>query len=397
MADALSYYLIMTKTKVMESLYENIKKYVPSNFAGPLHLNKNSMKYIFIKMVSKLPEEYGIEKIANKKGIFEIIKIPLKIFLNTYGDIDNSFFDKYWNNMDGDILFSGTDITKCNSDKRNFIIRQLLENIGHNLLITDDNGVIVDSNTDINNLYFQIDLRDNDLYYGIFLYPECVKIDTEQEDWDSWDNIQDQSIHDDDDSEKSIISEEKDEDPFNELFRDIKLSDNCKSLTMVIDDLISKYSPTDNIFEENKTLKSTDNAFIIDSYVRALLGISQDQRGTYITRAIDDYFTIPLTYIETVIFHKIIEKSGKVSFNTSNDNYLDIFDMFAQHIISYICILMKKAMDINQLKYLHKLTWIFHLDFDVKVDNSIDIGRIVTFDYMRSDNKVLISVKPFNI
>lgn len=391
-----SYSKHIQNSRLVDVVYGNIKRYVPGNITVPIKPNNIAVRDIFIKLITGLPEKYGILKGLDYQNAYSVlyVDIPLKLLLDKRGmvKVDKSFYDDYWNNINGDILFTSTDIVKCKEDKRNFILEQLITDIGYRIFAMDiHNNIIlpVDGEgdfIDLEKLYVRFFVPEEDeLYsrYGIFTYPE---------------NTVTKQASDEDDTEEIEIGETT-EFTIDKIFEDSRFPDNCKSLTMVMDNMIENYISLDDIFVDGPSpnfLSPTDSAFILDSYVRTLLDIDQTQGGKYLTKPIDDDFKLALTDIQLREFNTIIENSGRINFNKECENYLEKFDDFAQYMISDICELMKKVIEIK-LSNFSNIIWIFHLDFDVKVDNSIDIGRIIKFDYNKTDNKVLISVKPFNI
>lgn len=374
-----SSYMKISDTMLENFLYKHITNYVPSIVTGPSLLNMDNLKSIFIRLIKCLPERYGISKLINPvNGKIDAVDIPVQILLNVQTmDIDNSFFVQYWNNINGNILFTGTDIVKCNNDKRYFILKQLITLIG-NMILTDNisNNSIIDDNN-VEGLYARIDIFNKDeLSYGIFTYTTKY-LDT------------------DDNSEIEELSE--DDKSLSELFGNISMSPECKSLTMSLDALLIDYAVLDDVFKNtgNFPQSTNDIAFMLDTFIRVLLDIDQNQYGKYITTEISDDFKLSLTDIQLKEFNAI--SITRIAFNENFDKYLERYDEFVQFVMSDICTLMKKAVELDNLSNLNHLIWIFHIDNDVKVDNSIDFGRIIKFDYNKTDNKVLISVKPFNI
>ena len=380
MSESSSYMKISDNT-LEDFLYKHIANYVPSNYTGPSLINIDNLKSIFIRLIKCLPERYRISKLINPvNGKIDAVDIPVQILLNVQTmDINNSFFVQYWNSINGDILFSGTDIVRCNNDKRYFILKQLITLIG-NMILTDNlsnNSIINDDN--IEELYVRINIFNKDeLSYGLFTYAKYLdtKNDPETEKYD-------QSSEDD----KSL----------SELFGGINISPECKSLTMSLDTLLSDYAALDDVFKNtgNFPQSANDVAFMLDTFVRVLLDIDTNQCGRYLTTEISNDFKLSLTDIQLKRFNAI--SITRIPFNESFDRYLERYDEFVQFVISNICVLMKKAIELENLSNLNHLIWIFHIDNDVKVYNPIDNGRIIKFDYNKTDNKILISVKPFNI
>ena len=373
-----SSYMKISDTMLENFLYKYITNYVPSNYTGPSLLNMDNLKSIFIRLIKCLPEKYGISKLINPvNGKIDAVDIPVQILLNVQTmDMNNSFFVQYWNNINGDILFSGTDIVKCNNDKRYFILKRLITFIG-NMILTDNisNNSIIDDNN-VEGLYARINIFNKDeLSYGIFTYAKYLDTD--------------------DNSEIEELSE--DDKSLSELFGNISMSPECKSLTMSLDTLLIDYAVLDDVFKNtgNFPQSTNDIAFMLDTFIRVLLDIDQNQYGKYLTTEISDDFKLSLTDIQLKEFNAI--SITRIAFNENFDKYLERYNEFVQFVMSDICTLMKKAMELDNLSNLNHLIWIFHIDNDVKVDNSIDFGRIIKFDYNKTDNKVLISVKPFNI
>ena len=373
-----SSYMKISDTMLENFLYKYITNYVPSNYTGPSLLNMDNLKSIFIRLIKCLPEKYGISKLINPvNGKIDAVDIPVQILLNVQTmDMNNSFFVQYWNNINGDILFSGTDIVKCNNDKRYFILKQLITLIG-NMILTDNisNNSIIDDNN-VEGLYARINIFNKDeLSYGIFTYAKYLDTDDNSE------------IEESSEDDKSL----------SELFGNISMSPECKSLTMSLDTLLSDYAVLDDVFKNtgNFPQSTNDIAFMLDTFIRVLLDIDQNQYGKYLTTEISDDFKLSLTDIQLKEFNAI--SITRIAFNENFDKYLERYDEFVQFVMSDICTLMKKATELDNLSNLNHLIWIFHIDNDVKVDNSIDFGRIIKFDYNKTDNKVLISVKPFNI
>ena len=201
----------------------------------------------------------------------------------------------------------------------------------------------------------------------------------------------------DTDDNSEIEESSEDDKSLSELFGNISMSPECKSLTMSLDTLLSDYAVLDDVFKNtgNFPQSTNDIAFMLDTFIRVLLDIDQNQYGKYLTTEISDDFKLSLTDIQLKEFNTI--SITRIAFNENFDKYLERYDEFVQFVMSDICTLMKKATELDNLSNLNHLIWIFHIDNDVKVDNSIDFGRIIKFDYNKTDNKVLISVKPFNI
>ena len=377
-----SSYMKISDSMLYRFLYKHITEYMPSNYTGPYLLNMDNLKSIFIRLIKGLPERYGISKLINPvNGKIDAVDIPVQILLNAQTmDINNSFFVQYWNNINGDILFSGTDIVKCNNDKRYFILKRLITLIG-SMILTDNisnNSNIDDDN--VEGLYVRINIFNKDeLSYGIFTYTTKY-LDTDN----------------DFNTEKNNQSSEDDK-SLSELFGNISMSPECKSLTMSLDILLNDYAVLDDVFKNtgNFPQSTNDIAFMLDTFVRVLLDIDQNQYGKYLTTKISNDFKLSLTDMQLKEFNSI--SITRIAFNENFDKYLERYDEFVQFVISNICTLMKKAMEFENLSSLNHLIWIFHIDNDVKVYNSIDFGRIIKFDYIKTDNKILISVKPFNI
>lgn len=377
-----SSYMKISDSMLYCFLYKHITEYMPSNYTGPYLLNMDNLKSIFIRLIKGLPERYGISKLINPvNGKIDAVDIPVQILLNAQTmDINNSFFVQYWNNINGDILFSGTDIVKCNNDKRYFILKRLITLIGSMILtdIPSNNSIINDDN--VEELYVRINIFNKDeLSYGIFIYTTKY-LDTDN----------------DFNTEKNNQSSEDDK-SLSELFGNISMSPECKSLTMSLDILLNDYAVLDDVFKNtgNFPQSTNDIAFMLDTFVRVLLDIDQNQYGKYLTTKISNDFKLSLTDMQLKEFNSI--SITRIAFNENFDKYLERYDEFVQFVISNICTLMKKAMEFENLSSLNHLIWIFHIDNDVKVYNSIGFGRIIKFDYIKTDNKVLISVKPFNI
>lgn len=376
-----SSYMKISDNMLEYFLYKYIANYVPSNYTGPSLINIDNLKSIFIRLIKCLPERYGISKLINRvNGKIDAVDIPVQILLNVQTmDINNSFFVQYWNSINGDILFSGTDIVKCNNDKRYFILKQLITLIG-NMILTDNlsnNSIINDDN--IKELYVRINIFNKDeLSYGIFTYTKYLDTKNDPE------------------TEKYDQSSEEDK-SLSELFGSINISPECKSLTMSLDTLLSDYAILDDVFKDTGNFPQSVNdvTFMLDTFVRVLLDIDTNQCGRYLTTEISNDFKLSLTDIQLKRFNTI--SITRIAFNENFDKYLERYDEFVQFVISNICTLMKKAMEFENLSSLNHLIWIFHIDNDVKVYNSIDFGRIIKFDYIKTDNKVLISVKPLNI
>lgn len=141
-------------------------------------------------------------------------------------------------------------------------------------------------------------------------------------------------------------------------------------------------------------------AYVIDMFMRSVIGIDFCQEGSLETpplRGSNGMNPIDLGYGICNTFQSLMLKQATqlgMSDDEIKNNAAELATLARDLVMSIISDMYTVSKEMVSIQ--NSIIWFYRID-DVEFDKSMNTGRFVKFEYKKSNNQILISVKPFSI
>lgn len=141
-------------------------------------------------------------------------------------------------------------------------------------------------------------------------------------------------------------------------------------------------------------------AYVIDMFMRSVIGIDFCQEGSLETpplRGSNGMNPIDLGYGICNTFQSLMLKQATqlgMSDDEIKNNATELVTLARDLVMSIISDMYTVSKEMVSIQ--NSIIWFYRID-DVEFDKSMNTGRFVKFEYKKTNNQILISVKPFNI